>query len=576
MKDSIHGLRENITQFQQLLEQGSFLSFSPGETQLLMEDGRRLLARLEEVAETFLTVGLLGGTGVGKSTIMNALAGSEIASTSHRRPHTDQVLIYRHGSAVLPAALHKTEVPWREITHPADSIRQILLCDLPDFDSLEGEHQERVIGFLDHLDVLVWVTSPEKYADGRFYSFLHRVPKARRNFYFVLNKVDLIFQERALEAGFDQLAGVTGRFQQHLVDQGIPHPLIYAVSAHDAMGSAAGSPWNQFASFRHQIFQHRDTKEIMAIKTANLDVEVHQFMLVLEKEVHNLLALREALRDFIVELDEGRPEWVRSGADAMGIWLETHFNKQAFLLMDHPAPLVGPGYIFAEMIREWRKWSGGGAPTILSGLSEGKGPLFTLKRHLTRLEDRMAHRLLRRGLPSTFSPCPEGIFKAEAEWDAFCDRLHRFVEMRLGSRRIPGLIGFRCLQYGAYLVLLAVFLVAIGGEDAWAGLLRHPSWGSFGTLVSSVVGALFGPAGLAGLCSYVLLNTLLGFRFYVRYKKTLQQRAQKFIESLKLESGEIWEEELRSIRDRIEKCGGEIESQVSIIEGLRKPQEEKA
>jgi len=34
----------------------------------------------------------------------------------------------------------------------------------------------------------VWIISPEKYADERFYEFLKIVPKAKQNFYFVFNK----------------------------------------------------------------------------------------------------------------------------------------------------------------------------------------------------------------------------------------------------------------------------------------------------------------------------------------------------------------------------------------------------
>jgi len=106
--------------------------------------------------ESYLTIGLLGGTGVGKSTVMNALAGSEIASASHRRPHTDRVLITaRRGRPTIPQ-LPGEEIPWTLIVHRSDAIRQVLLCDLPDFDSLLGQHRERVIQFLEHLDLLVW------------------------------------------------------------------------------------------------------------------------------------------------------------------------------------------------------------------------------------------------------------------------------------------------------------------------------------------------------------------------------------------------------------------------------------
>ena len=572
MRDSIDGLRDDLTQFRTLLTDEGLFSFSSGERRQLSEDAHKLLGKLDEVAETFLTVGLLGGTGVGKSSIMNGLAGMEISSASHRRPHTDQVVIYRHVTAVLPAAIQRAGFPWREIAHEVDPIRQILLCDLPDFDSFEGEHRALVLGFLDNLDVLVWVTSPEKYGDGRFYSFLREVPKSHRNFYFVLNKVDLLFQERTLETGFDQLARVTGSFQQHLVENGVLHPLIYALSAQEAMSSTTAiAPWNQFASFRHQIFQHRDAKEVAVIKSANLDVEVRQFLKVLEKEVENLEIVKSTLHDFAAELVEEQPEAVRTGKEAIEYWLETRFDKDAFSRLTDPGALMGPGYVLALLIQELRKWAGRDKEqAVVAGLFGEKGPLLLLERHLTRLEDRLAHRLLLKGLPSSCSQYMEGVLNAKEEWDGFRERLQQYVAMRIGSREAPSSGSFRSFQVVTYLALLACLLAAVGDAGGWEALLSHPSWRSLGLLISSIIRNLFSPAGLAALGSFLLINTFLGFRFYARYKKLLQRRAQKFIESLKLESEKIWEEKLDSIHARLMEREEEIRSRMSVISGLKK------
>ncbi len=199
---SAQELQSDLNRIQVLLHQDALLSVSSEEKKRLLEDCLELIQKLDTVAESALLVGLLGGTGVGKSSLMNALACASIAATSHRRPHTDQVLIYHHGSVPLPAAINKSPYPWREIRHEAEAVRHILLCDFPDFDSLLKGHREQVLHFLEHLDILVWVTTPEKYADESFYTLLRQVPKARQNFYFVLNKVDLLFQTEASEQGY--------------------------------------------------------------------------------------------------------------------------------------------------------------------------------------------------------------------------------------------------------------------------------------------------------------------------------------------------------------------------------------
>ncbi|MFQ3593980.1 MAG: GTPase, partial [Gemmataceae bacterium] len=48
-----------------------------------------------------LVVMLLGGTGVGKSTLLNALAGGSIAAASFQRPTTRDPVVYYHESVRL-------------------------------------------------------------------------------------------------------------------------------------------------------------------------------------------------------------------------------------------------------------------------------------------------------------------------------------------------------------------------------------------------------------------------------------------------------------------------------------------
>ncbi len=208
-------LQNDLRRFQTLLHQGDFLSLSGEEKERLLGESFNLLRKFDALAESSLVVGLVGGTGVGKSSLMNALACAPIAATSHRRPHTDQALIYHHAATPLPDSITSSPYPHREISHQAETVRHILLCDLPDFDSLLTGHREQVIQFLEHLDILVWVATPEKYADERFYAFLRQVPKARRNYYFVLNKVDLFFRNGEPGTGHSQLDTVMARFSRH-------------------------------------------------------------------------------------------------------------------------------------------------------------------------------------------------------------------------------------------------------------------------------------------------------------------------------------------------------------------------
>jgi len=293
-----------------LLNRGSFYSLTDEQRSTLRDEAEKLTQRLSSTEDNSLTVGLLGGTGVGKSTLMNALAGSEIASTSYRRPHTDQILIYRHEQAKgLPEA-SLNDIPWKEITHHSDAIQHVLLCDLPDFDSLLGEHRQHVLHFLEHLDILIWVTSPEKYADRRFHEFLALASKAEQNFYFVLNKADLLFQDVTQENGYEQLASVTNHFKQHLKEKGIDGPIFYPLAAKDPIDS-----------------------QITAIKAANIDTEIEGLFSTFKKEILNLEGLDTVLEEFTKELEKQRQPWQQTAEKPINLWVEKYIGKEIDLIL---------------------------------------------------------------------------------------------------------------------------------------------------------------------------------------------------------------------------------------------------
>jgi len=351
-------MRKEILEIQGFLKQGLFFALTSEERQDLLTSSQKLVDRLNALSDQVLVAGLLGGTGVGKSTVMNALAGAEVASTSHRRPNTDRVLLYRHEEAELPYSLPKTAVPWHEVVHRAEGVRQIVVCDLPDFDSLVGDHRDRVLNFLEHLDVLVFVTSPEKYADESLYAFLEGVPKARPNFYFVLNKGDLLFQGEDLEPGYRQLASITRLFKEYLEKAKIPEPVVYAVSAEEDFRSPAVSLWNQFPAFRREIFREREAKEVMAIKSANLDQELQELLSRLQTEVVHLDTLGQILDGFVKQFGSERREWEKTGQDILDAWVDTKMKKYVLGRLETLAPLVGPGYGVARIAQEWKAWRG--------------------------------------------------------------------------------------------------------------------------------------------------------------------------------------------------------------------------
>ena len=113
-------------------------------------------------------VALAGATGSGKSTLFNALSGSEVSSPGVRRPTTGvaHATVWGSGEDGADRLLDWLEVPRRHRHQPEPALDGLVLLDLPDHDSVRIEHRLEVDRLVGLVDVLVWVLDPEKYADA--------------------------------------------------------------------------------------------------------------------------------------------------------------------------------------------------------------------------------------------------------------------------------------------------------------------------------------------------------------------------------------------------------------------------
>lgn len=137
-----------------------------------------------------LVVAFFGGTGVGKSTLLNRLAEAEIANTGVERPTSREVSIYLHNSIrleQLPANFPVDKV--RTAKHENSAIKDILWVDMPDIDSTESNNRQIVLDWLPHIDILLYVVSPERYQDEKGWRLLLS-QAANHAWMFIMNQWD--------------------------------------------------------------------------------------------------------------------------------------------------------------------------------------------------------------------------------------------------------------------------------------------------------------------------------------------------------------------------------------------------
>lgn len=166
-------------------------------------------------------VGFFGATGSGKSSLFNALTGRELARVAATRPTTSEALAAVWGvgrgqdqtgeGGGAAALLDWLGVKQRHLLDDAPHLDQgrqgflgigrregadatgLILLDLPDVDSVNLENRKVTERLAGHVDVLVFVVDPEKYADAVLHrDFLATMGSHAAVTLVVLNQVDRI------------------------------------------------------------------------------------------------------------------------------------------------------------------------------------------------------------------------------------------------------------------------------------------------------------------------------------------------------------------------------------------------
>jgi GTP-binding protein EngB required for normal cell division len=146
-------------------------------------------------------VALAGATGVGKSSLFNALAGMQLSPSGHLRPTTGEA-----HACIWNARGTDPLLDWlgvapehrfvRESALDAEdeaALRGLVLLDLPDVDSVASENRIESDRLVNIVDLVIWVLDPQKYADQTVHEqYLRQMGALGEVTAVVFNKADRI------------------------------------------------------------------------------------------------------------------------------------------------------------------------------------------------------------------------------------------------------------------------------------------------------------------------------------------------------------------------------------------------
>jgi GTP-binding protein EngB required for normal cell division len=232
------GLSGRLTALARLVQIGGARTGQNGFDRDLLRDAEQLVARAGErlrLSANHTVAILAGGTGSGKSSLFNRLAGADFSPVGVTRPVTLEPHACVWGMEGAGPLLEWLGVKHRyrygrssALGEGERSLRGLVLLDVPDHDSVLGGTSE-VSRLVALADLMIWVLDPQKYADAAVHSrFLTPMAGHSSVMTVVLNQSDLLTTAQAEDCVSD--------LRRLLDSEGLQDARVHLTSARTGAG----------------------------------------------------------------------------------------------------------------------------------------------------------------------------------------------------------------------------------------------------------------------------------------------------------------------------------------------------